>query len=122
MKTTRRPREEWRRHVRGWKASGLSASEYAAKAGLNPNTFSWWRCQLAKEPAATTGARGGHRRVRPILELVELTQAQTVEAIESGSPGMDRLELDVAGIVVRVPRNFEAESLTRLLQVLEARR
>lgn len=122
MKTTRRPREEWRRHVCGWKASGLSAREYAARAGLNPNTFSWWRCKLAKAPAATTGARGGHRRVGPVLELVELPQIQPVEAIDPGGSGTDRLELDVAGIVVRLPGRFDTESLTRLLQVLEARR
>ena len=105
------------RHVRAWKASGLSSSQYAGKDGINANTLVWWRWRLAKEPSPADR----RRRSRPVLELVELPQLQPTGPIGS-IPGIERLELDVAGVVVRVPGNFEVESLTRLLHVLAARR
>jgi hypothetical protein len=114
MRSSRRPREEWRKHVCAWKASGLSSRQYAARSDLNANTLTWWRWRLEKE-SATARRR---RRDKPTLELVELTP---VEEIRS-KPGVERLELDVAGVVVRLPGDFDTDALTRLLRVLEARR
>lgn len=120
MSTSHTSREDWRRHVRAWKASGLSSAQYAAKSGLNANTLSWWRWRLAKEPAVA--AAGARRRSRPALEWIELPPAQPSGPIDPVGSGSERIELDVAGVVVRLPGRFDAESLTRLLQLLEARR
>ncbi len=38
--------ERWSRHVSAWAASGLSCKDYAAKAGVNPRTLTWWKSKL----------------------------------------------------------------------------
>lgn len=45
--------ERWRAHVDAWKASGLSCKAYAAKAGINHRTLTWWKSKLAS--AGATG-------------------------------------------------------------------
>jgi hypothetical protein len=51
-------RDEWRRRVAAWLASGLSCREFAAEAGLNPNTLSWWKWKLG----STVERRDGEAR------------------------------------------------------------
>lgn len=112
--------------VRAWKASGLSRSEFAAKAGVSPQTLGWyaWRLEADGErtderPAARRASKAtktlptGQVELAPGMSVVELTP---LVAVHHG------VELEVAGITVRLPVDFDARMLTRLLDVLEARR
>ena len=45
----RRTRDEWREICAESYASGMTVRAFAAAAGVNPNTLSWWRCQLRDE-------------------------------------------------------------------------
>lgn len=38
--------ERWQGHVTAWAASGRTCKEYAAKAGINPRTLTWWKSKL----------------------------------------------------------------------------
>lgn len=107
---------EWSEHVRQWKASGLSRRVYAAKAGLNPQTLGWYAWKLKSAKAEGKPARPRDQAESVVsaagLPLVEVLPATTTSA----------LELEVDDVTVRVPADFEANTLRRLLDVLEARR
>jgi transcriptional regulator with XRE-family HTH domain len=92
--------------------SGLTAKEFAAEAGLNPHTLSYWKWRLrAKRPteaqrrSAASAALGA-----PALSFVEVARAATV---------VEPFEVELgSGVRVRVPASFDADALGRLLGVL----
>ena len=110
----------WCEHVRRWKASGLSRGEYAARAGLNPQTLGWYAWKL--KPTVSKARRSKARKTKPHDEAIELASGlpivEVLPAITTGSG----LELVVDDVTVRVPADFEPKTLHRLLDVLEARR
>jgi hypothetical protein len=99
--------DRWRAHVHAWKSSGLSCRAYAAKAGINQRTLTWWKSKLAS--AGATGPAPA--------SFVEVTEQLAAPAADVGV-----IELDVGGVYVRVRGRVEAEALARVLDVLEARR
>jgi transposase len=95
--------------VRRWRRSGLTAREFAARAGLNAGTLMYWASRLKK--AATTPTRAASSEREPIrLPLVELTATVRAEYFE--------LELS-PGRRLRIPMGFDAAALERLLAVLD---
>ena len=84
--------EAARRVLDQWRASGLSASEFARANGLaNPQRLSWWRKRLEKSdagalapltfiPAEVTGAAAGTVVRLPGDVILELADAATVPA------------------------------------------
>lgn len=46
-------RAEWSRRVLSWKASGLTAAEFAASRGWSPATLRWWASRLNRQAPAT---------------------------------------------------------------------
>ncbi|MDC0716142.1 IS66 family insertion sequence element accessory protein TnpB [Nannocystis bainbridge] len=77
--------ERWRAHVDAWKSSGLSSRAYAAKAGVNQRTLTWWKSKLASAGA---------------------TEQLAAPAADAGV-----IELDVGGVHVQVRGRVEAEAL-----------
>lgn len=111
-------RAQWLEHVRAWRASGVSRSQYAAKAGLSPQTLGWYAWRFEADGEELDVPRKPRRRgkaidLAPGMPVVEITALPT-----SAAP----LELEVAGVTVRLPTDFDATTLTRVLDVLEARR
>lgn len=101
-------REKWQRQVERWSKSGLTRREFAARAGVNPHTLSYWKWRLRKESG---GAKARRHRKEPTF--IEVTGAA------AWWQGSDRLEIVVGDdIVVRVPEQFDVESLRRVLEVL----
>lgn len=98
---------KWRAQVAAWTASGLSCKEYAAKAGVNPRTLTWWKSKLA-------GA--GELEAAP-ARFVEVTEQLAEPTREVGV-----IELDVGSARVRIRGRVEAEALARVLDALEGRR
>lgn len=97
--------ERWRGHVSAWAASGLSCKGYAAKAGVNPRTLTWWKSKLGAAP--------------PIpADFVEVTQQLAVPVVEE--PGV--IELAVGRTQIRVHGRVDTEALARVLDALEGRR
>ena len=115
----RATQETWAKRVERWKESGLTAREFASEVGINAQSLSWWswrlrsgskkRPRVRRRAPATTAAKPA---VSP-LTFVEMTAA--VER--------DALEVVVAsGVRICVRPEFDAATLTRLLDVLDARR
>jgi transposase len=100
-------RRTWAAHVQRWRASGLTAREFAHRVGVNPATLRWWSSRLRRVPA-----HGGTDSAVPPLTFVEMTHATRSEPIEV---------VLVSGVRVRVPSDFDAAHVARLLDVLAAR-
>ena len=101
-----RGREEWRRLVDEWEASGESACRFARLAGVSEGTLYRWRGLL------TRSAR--KPRQVALAKIVEVRATQVMAA--------DQFEVWLAcGRRVGVPASFDGKALARLLGVLEAR-
>ncbi len=83
-------------------------ADFALQIGVNARTLKWWRCRLRAEAAS-------RENVVPPLSFVEVS-----------APVMnsrDEFEIVLRSEVrLRVPASFEDAALTRLLDLLEARR
>jgi len=104
----RTPRATWEKHIAAWSRSGLTARQFAARIGVNPNTLAHWKWQLAAGPQPTGEG----------TSFVELSAA--VVSLAGG--GDHRIEVVChGGRTVRVPSDFDAQTLVRLLEALEGR-
>ncbi len=95
---------QWCEHVTKWRASGLSCRDYAARAGLNHHTLASYAKRRA-DPPVTIRA-----------DFVELAP------VEPNMPQPLDLQVQVGEFHIHVPSNFDATTLVRVLEVLEARR
>lgn len=111
MAATRATREQWRRRVSAWSASGLACKQFAVQAGVSPSTLAWWKWKLSSE---------GERFDGTALPFAEVTSL--VVAPEERSGEAAPIELRVGDVGVRVPVGFDGTTLARVLDVLEARR
>jgi transposase-like protein len=115
----RTSREEWAKRVERWKDSGLTAAEFATEVGINAHSLTWWKWRLASEAAGRGPARRSPTRKPRIsaapspLTFLEMTSPVRSEALEVVLP---------TSIRIRVPPDFDAAALGRLLGVLEQHR
>jgi len=130
----REDRATWAKRVQRWTESGLTAREFAAELGVNVRTLSYWKWRLQAESGgeSRTSTRARRRRsttgsirrstspTQSPLAFIELTQP-TAEG--TSTKCIDPYELVLAtGIRIRIPATFDAQSLSRLLDVLGAAR
>jgi transposase-like protein len=116
----RESREIWAKRVERWRDSGLSVKEFARELGVNHNTLAGWRyrlrveelaCATSKHAGESTARSGAKSDERKAIEFVELARASTTE---------QRFEVVAAnGWIVRVPVQFDGETLRRLLAIVE---
>jgi len=108
----RRTREFWKKHVEAWRASGESCAGYCRRAGLKPKALSWWKWRLGADgeldDLADEAEPDEDKLPHPFVEVMSV-------AVD------DRFVLEVGAITIRVPANFEADALARVLDVLESR-
>jgi hypothetical protein len=118
-------REEWAKRVERWRDSGLTCAEFAAEIGVNPRTLTYWKWALGKEargekrrtlvsrtPRPRAGRAATMAAEQPVLPAFVEVHATTRDA---------RFELELgAGRRLRVPANFDASELRRLIAAVEA--
>jgi transposase-like protein len=122
-------RAKW---VERWKDSGLTATEFAAEAGLTASALYYWSSQLSAASRRDSGGRDEStersaqsrrtsfakpekRPATPSPRFVELPVAAVACA-----PAM--LELLLGEVRVRVPSGFDEATLTRVVRALGAAR
>ena len=101
--STRWTAEEAREALRAQASSGQSVAAFARAEGLPPSRLYWWRSRLSLTSSSE-------------MAFVEVEQGS------SAGPAKEESALEVvtvSGRVVRVSRDFDAETLRRLLDVLE---
>jgi transposase-like protein len=106
-----------RKHVRAWKKSGLTAREYAERAGLNHWTLHGWATRLNRKRAKQTQQPA----VRFVPASVEELEATPQLASLHEPPVEACVELEIKGVKLRLPSEFHENTLRRVLDVLEAR-
>jgi hypothetical protein len=99
----RESREQWEERVAQWRASGLTAREFAARNRLKVHTLRHWAWKLRREADGVTSLA----RVPALIEL------------HARAATDDRFEVELGGRRVRVPPSFDPDALRRLLAVLE---
>lgn len=110
-------RAEWVKRVERWQDSGLTAKEFAAELDVSPNSLTFWKWKLGRERGtpnanATKATQSNDVTTLQFLQLVP-TQAD--------APSSPALEVVIRrDIVVRVPRGFDEETLTRVVRALGA--
>lgn len=88
---------DWKQVFADWERSGLSQAEYCRQRQLSVTKFGYWRRRLSRKDESSG-------------TFIEL----------SGRTRGERLELELAnGVVIRVPRGFERETLRKLLSVVQ---
>jgi hypothetical protein len=98
--------EQWRDRVRRWRESGLSARQFAEEIGVSPSTLTYWGWRFRRMAPRAQRKRSAVDNPR----FVELP-ARVVEE--------PRFELELAdGRRLRIPSEFDAAALRRLLSVL----
>ncbi|MGF1469914.1 MAG: hypothetical protein ACFCGT_27635 [Sandaracinaceae bacterium] len=110
----RSSRATWAKRVERWRDSGLTAKEFAAEVGTNARTLSYWKWKLRQGSSAPR--KTARRRASPKPSFVEVSVAEP-PAVHEAKP----LELVVGRVTIRLPRDFDDETLSRLLRVLERR-
>ncbi len=97
----RETRPQWVARVARWRASGLSASDFAAREGVKANTLRWW-ASACRRP----------RNERPAFVEVALTAPSSTGGIEIVLSN---------GVVIRLSGHFGEAVLQRVLAVLRGR-
>ena len=99
----RATRAQWAERVRGWRASGLTARDYAERHRLKRSTLTWWSSALGR----------ASRTVPAFVEVVRPSPSEPEGGV------IEVVLLD--GLRVRVSGAFDQAVLLRLLAALEAR-
>lgn len=100
-----RSRAWWEQTVSRWRASGLTAGEFAARAGVSERTLRWWSSALRRDTRAERGSKANGP------EPIEI-------ALSSASRAPSYVELAVEGAVLRFEVGANVEYLRALVIAL----
>ena len=104
--------EERKQLLADWQASGLSASEFAPRAGVTVHTLYTWRRRARAGAGDAAAGRFAELVVRHSSEA-------SAPAGHAGEPD-GRIEIAVGEAIVRVGAVFEDAHLRRVLDVVRA--
>jgi len=106
----REAEREWARHVRAWRASGETASEYCEDRGLKLGSLRYWSTRLGRDLGPvedeSDGVGGGLRLAR-------------VE-VGDGSVRGSGVRMRVGTITVELERGFDLVTLQQVVEALHA--
>jgi len=115
-------RSYWRSLIEQWQESGETQEAFCESRGVAVASLRWWKWKLGSEGAIEGSSR--RRRHEAPAPGPAFVPVRIVERDKSsgGGTGGACFELLLPGrFRVRVPGDFEAESLARLLEVLGRR-
>lgn len=102
---------EWTKRVRAWRASGLSAGQYAEGRGFAEGTLRWWAWRVGQQPER----EGASERVR-LLRVVRRSADSEPRPSSAGSP----VTIELGAARVSVSAGFDRATLHGVLDVLRA--
>jgi transposase len=101
----------WARQMAAWKRSGLSQVEFCRREKIKGGTFAWWKRQLGKAGGKPAKRRGRPRKKTGRFVEVRLAGASTQQGYEV---------LLACGRSIRVPTQFDPQTLSRLITAVES--
>lgn len=110
MVTMRQRKSDWREHIKRWKRSGLTQTQYCNEHDIAYRTFCTWKARLS---------RSEKRAASKAPALVELPP-QTVQDLTLSAPAQNssRMVLQVGEFHVALYDDFSVTSLRRLVRLL----
>lgn len=112
----------WREQVGAWRVEveraeragrePITVREFCRSRGLREPSFYFWRRELAGRLGTPTARR----------ELAAVFAPVTVRPAPAKATEPAPIELEIAGVTLRVPSNFDEANLRRLITVLRAHR
>ena len=103
---------DWASHVSAWRESGETAEAYCAGRDLKVGTLRYWSSRAQHDPRERLNALLGEQEVR-LARVRTLPRAAVIpRAAESG------VTLEVHGVRVSVARDFDEETLSRVLHLV----
>jgi hypothetical protein len=102
-------RERWQLEIEAWRASGKGLSVWARERGLSRDALEYWKRRI---PVAQASRRRLPLTLIPLRpEPPAAVGATPIELVDDRQPGLR----------IRLPAGFDAASLARVLDLLEAR-
>jgi DNA-binding CsgD family transcriptional regulator len=122
---------QWRERIEAWRRSGQTQQEFCRAHGLSVGSFSHWKAELVRREGLRTSVQaadavvpvvpdGDRRKGSPEALSWSEVRWPAGAAEVAGDGGGFEIVLP-RGLSVRLGPRFEAESLRRLLSVLEER-
>lgn len=109
----------WRSIVEQWEWSGLSRAEFCRQRGINGGTFAWWKRRLRQASGELPARRGRPRKGAERFVEVRVAPASAVEL--AGTSSLPAYEIVLArGRSIRVPSQFDGQTLSRLISAVES--
>lgn len=99
---------DWAKRVAAWRASGLTATEFAASEGYRSGTLLWWSSELKRRE------RRGSSVGKAVGERSFVRMARVVPRAAEGT----KLTLRVGSAEVEVRRGFDAGLLKEVVAAL----
>jgi hypothetical protein len=116
----RRSEVEWRALVEEWQARGGSVEEFCRRRRLSAATFRWWRWRLAARADEEDDGSSAALDRQPSSSWIAVDLEATASRCGAGaSRGAFELRWP-DGLTLRVPSDFDRDSLARLLATLES--
>jgi transposase-like protein len=104
---------QMRRELARWQRSGLKLREYGQQHGIPLSTLTWWR-QVFRHAGEQGNAASKRVPASDVMVFSEVPQSATVPT----TPFVVEIVLH-NGHLVRVPAGVDADTLQRVLQVLQ---
>jgi hypothetical protein len=121
---TKETETKWAERIREWRASGLSAEEFATSKEYRASTLQWMASQLRDAAAAPEGptAKAGRTRSRPSVRRRAPARSGTPRflpmRLRNAPLVMGAMVVEIGGAQVRVSRGFDAMLLADVVRAL----
>jgi hypothetical protein len=115
----RESRDVWTKRVERWRASGLTAEEYATETGVKANTLRHWSWLVGQKRRAREKAPAGRVAGRVPPAFVEVVTAPAAAVAATSAEPIEIVVRDA--IRIRVPIGFDDDVLRRVIATVEAR-
>jgi len=109
----------WHQQIRRWSKSGLTQVEYCLREDLSLAAFRWWKWHLGQQDPSWPPTSCGGAMVKPRLLPVRLIPSPSLSPTSSESVFEVVLK---SGYRIRVPADFRAADLRRLIEAVEGPR
>ena len=110
----------WRPIITEWAASGLTQAEFCRQKGIKAYNFNWWKRRLSDRPSSSGDKRSSARRRHSGGNTGYSANSFVEVKMADGAP-FTGYEVVLSGSrVLRLPRGFDTEAVTRLVAAVEA--
>jgi hypothetical protein len=110
----------WRQVLDRWRTSALPKTAFARQEGISPDVLGWWHAEIRRRDRLRRRVpRAVPRRRSATTRRPSFVPVRVIEPTSPPAPAA--LEILAGGHTVRIRPGFDAETLKRLVAVLEDR-